>query len=247
MNYLLLAGFASGWVFDCKFSLTGWAVIGAVYQCYPKVSNPGFKPNLESVVGNHVSGKSLLDVDTLYIENQNVGYVPKDIEKFFPNLKGLQFHGGHLLTISASDLEPFPNLIVLALAGNNFISLPGDLFKHTPKIAYVDFDNNQIQHAGAKLLDNLQGLIFGKFRNNPCINFYASSTAEVQALKENLKSCPSSDTTTSSTSTSATTTTTNAPDNDGTCPPGCSEWIESLEFKVRDIEEKLRKVSQILE
>lgn len=243
MGYFLLTSFSfsSAWIFNCKYSVASAAIIGTTYQCYPRLSNPGDKSNLESVVGTHVSGKSLLDVDSLYIENQDVGYVPKDIELFFPNLKGLQFHIGHLLSISATDLKPFPNLLSLALARNMFTSLPGDLFQYTPKLAYLDFDNNQIQHEGVNLLKHLKDLKYGRFRNNPCINFYASTPTEVETLKLKLVACPLIDPVPDPTTTIAPNT-----DETDTCPFECSERIETLECKVHEIEKKLRQVANIL-
>lgn len=56
--------------------------------------------------------------------------IPNGIESFFKNLKGLNWHNSNLTTISASDLKPFPQLLLIA-AGTKLVSLDGDLFQHT--------------------------------------------------------------------------------------------------------------------
>src|SRR5690349_17859516 len=77
---------SQGVIFDCDFNFYGeFPVLGYVYTCRPNVIASESGLFLEDVRGNHLEGMSNRDVECLWIYQQNLTFIPKDIEKFFPN------------------------------------------------------------------------------------------------------------------------------------------------------------------
>lgn len=213
----------SGLTFDCQFTTSNWVIIGSHYQCtYPKIIFTGSRAALEVVSGTHLSGKVNSDVRSVYVENQEIDFIPVFIEKFFPHLTGLQFYNTKLKAISAEDLKPFPNLKVLALPINNLVTLGDDLFKYTTNLQYIDFSLNQLQHVGSNLLESLEELREARFKSNPCVNFHATTPEQVLELKSKLIGCPSLERqTTSSTE----------------CSDECLARVDALEAKENKLDE----------
>lgn len=73
-----------------------------------------------------------------------------------------------LKSISAADLEQFPNLVFLEVSGSPLTSLDGDLFKYNPNMRYIYLYQNQIQHVGLDLVKNLNNLQALYMHGNPC-------------------------------------------------------------------------------
>lgn len=118
--------------------------------------------------------------------------LPRNLHKFFPNIDAIQISNGALTSISAADLAPFPNLMLFAAELNQIETLDGNLFQNTPKLIWVQFNNNLIYHVGANLLSNLNKLQFAYFGNNPCISITAESPQQIEKLKtELIKKCSS--------------------------------------------------------
>lgn len=155
---------------------------------------------LSEVTGEHDGEFTNFDVESLYLRNQNLGHIPSGIEKFFPNLRAIEWHNSNLLEISADDLKPFPELLLFSADTNKVESLDGDLFKNTPNIQSIDFRNNSISYVGDGILVNLNELKFAQFEGNPCVDYCARSFEEIIELNEILPSTCSSATTTRKTS-----------------------------------------------
>lgn len=157
------------------------------------------------VTGNHLSEKTNVDVKAFYMfsGHSHLNRIPKEINKFFPNLIALAWTFGNLTALTAEDLEPFPELQVLYAGGNKLVSLEGDLFKHTPKLEFIYFELSWIAHVGFGLLDSLSNLKYAHFGNNRCIDAFAEHSAQIQELKIKLQNqCPPLDAATFSTATS---------------------------------------------
>lgn len=163
--------------------------LGDLYACRPNVVN-GTDVYIRQVEGNHLEGKSYFDVEALTIYYQNLPTFPKNIAELFPNLKDLECQSSKMMSISAEDLRPFPNLLALLLFGNNLVSIDSDLFRFTPKIQHISFDKNLIEHVGEGLLTGLDNLSRAGFENNTCIHFMAYSQNQVPELVKKLEKCP---------------------------------------------------------
>lgn len=164
------------------------------------------------------------DVKSLSVTKQPlVNWIPREIEKFFPDLTSIYFSESNITTISADDLKPFLNLLKLYLPNNKLVTLDGDLFQYTRKLQVVWIQINSLQHVGHDLLTGLNDLTMAYFHSNPCINIYATTREAVQQLNLQLPiSCPPLETTT----TVLTTITS------GYCSSACSDQIKAAEQKV---------------
>lgn len=165
---------------------TSRVIIGTTYECRPVVISPENSSVLEAVKGNHLAGKSNLDVAFLYIVGQDLTYVPKGIENFLPNLKGIQYYISNLMKISADDLKPFPQLLIFYVHTGNLVSLDGNLFQYTLDLQWVGFFKNKIEHIGHNLLTDLHQLQHIHFGENVCTSLFANSIEEVKELNEKL-------------------------------------------------------------
>lgn len=175
------------------------------------------------------------DVTAFGVYASKLPRIPRGIELLFPNLRVLLWGDGKLSSISASDLEPFPNLQALNLYQNELVSLDGDFFKHTPNIVWVVFTSNLIQQVGYGIFDGLNMLAQVNFRNNSCIDFLASASTEIQDLKMKLsRQCSPATTTEAFTTTPSVTTTSeliSTPDS-RECPVNCIAIFDDLEEEI---------------
>lgn len=180
-----------GITIQCDFIMITWPVIGLQYFCSPTIAD-GDELVLLNVTGVHLKGKSNDDVKALdfYLPLPH-SRIPKGIEKFFPNLIGFQWNSRNLETFTSNDIKPFPELQVLSIWGNKLISLDGDSFKHTPKLVFVQFSANLLEHVGYDLLQELNDLTYVYFSFNPCIDMLAETPESIAKLKVKLQiQCP---------------------------------------------------------
>lgn len=122
------------------------------------------------------------DVENLNIYEQNLTFVPKNIDKFFKNLKLLGWYNSNLMQLSAVDLRPFPQLLVMIIRFNDLPSIDGDLLKYNTKLRFVSFMGNRVQHIGRDLVANLKDLEWLEFLLNTCIHRQATTRSEVISL-----------------------------------------------------------------
>lgn len=155
--------------FDCFYVHDRYGDLGLSYVCYATVTL-NESTRLENVTGNHINGKTTDDVDYLQIWNQDLPFFPEGIENYFKILKALVIVESGLLSLSASDLEPFPKLVFLNLWRNKLVSIDGNLFEFTPLLASVDLNSNQIEHIGHDLVTHLDYLKTLDLTANPCIS-----------------------------------------------------------------------------
>lgn len=81
--------------------------------------------------------------------------------------------------------------MVLYISQNKLVSINGDLFAHTPRIQRLQFEENQIEHVGSGLLDDLEKLEYANFEGNPCISTLAQTPEGIVELKLQLSTkCP---------------------------------------------------------
>lgn len=230
--------------FDCRFGLQQWPVLGNSYECGVTVVQQGDSSALQSVRGSHTGNRRNSDVVALNLENQILTKIPTNIEIFFPNLKGIRWHLSSLFTLTASDLKPFPGLMVLEMAGNQIQTLDGDLFKHNQLLSWINFENNLIRIVGDGLLDELYYLKFAAFGSNYCINYSATIQSEIPELIKLLSNCRAETTTRVSSVTTTSTfikpSSTSAPI--GECSRDCLVHIEMLGVEITEINSMISKL-----
>jgi len=189
---LALCGFSNALLFDCAYSIESFTAVSSVYTCKAKVIGFGIHDNiLHGITGNHkADGYDKTHVQALKIVDQNIPSLPKEIERFFPNLKVLYVYNSQLKTISKEDLKPFPGLRHLVIWNNKLEALDGDLFAKNPNLEYIDLDGNKIKNVGSGLLNSLSSLKYVYFDSNTCIS-RRSSGSDIESFKQDLVvKCP---------------------------------------------------------
>lgn len=177
---------AQGVIYTCTYSNKNWAVVGTLYGCTVSSIAVGTSLDVENVLGNLLSGKSLEDVEAFSVTRKPVKELPSNLADFFPNLKGIQLYSVEFAKISMEDLRPFPKLEFLNLATNLLTSLPGDLFKFNPNLKLLYVYSNDLVTVGQGVLDGLNFLANVDFTLNPCINLNGQTTEKIEILKEEL-------------------------------------------------------------
>lgn len=161
---------------DCNYGEQNYDIVGAVYACDARITKSGSSDDVvATVMGNHQSGHSHIDVKGLQVSGQRLENFPKQIERFFANLRAIYFSKTEIFKISSDDLQPFPLLVNLVMNGNQLVTLDGNLFEHTPNLQRIDFDDNKILHVGVGILNHLNSLQTVWFDRNVCISQHAIS------------------------------------------------------------------------
>lgn len=192
--FLLVFAHASfGVILECKYVISEWTTVGQAYYCDATFVCLGSQTMIESVRGSHALGKSHFDVNAFMVENKIIKRLYKGIENFFPNIKAIHIENSRMEEIKADDLKPFLNLTRLTVPSNRLVSIDGDLFKFTPKMQFIYFQNNLIEYVGENLLTNLNidKIIEINFANNVCLNIDADTPQKIQQLIIQLQGCSS--------------------------------------------------------
>lgn len=155
---------------NCNYSVTNSWKISSLYTCKAVVVYFGDTRAITEVSSNHMSGKWNNDVKAIVIDNQNIGFVPYNISRFFPNLESLRMHKTSISSVNRDSLRGLNRLRELYLYINNIISIPSDMFIDNPYMAYITFDNNLVKHVAPKVFDHLYYLVTLYIRSNPCLN-----------------------------------------------------------------------------
>ena len=98
---------AEGFDFKCKVEDRYWLLVGHVEQC--TAQNVSITSRDEEITS--VNGRTEpMNLQYLDIERQTVHYLPKGIDKFFPNLKGLEVRHSKLMSLAQDDLKSLTQL-----------------------------------------------------------------------------------------------------------------------------------------
>lgn len=164
---LVIPSLVYGATIDCTFY-----VQVKHYTCYvtkETLDNPNF---LHDIVGRHAYLKNNYDVRGFILRQSKSEVFYKGIGEFFPNLVSFRWQYSNLKSITARDLESFPNLTQLDLSHNLLLTLDSDLFKYIPRIVGISIMSNKIQHIGENIFDGLKELKTVLLYSNPCIDGY---------------------------------------------------------------------------
>lgn len=138
----------------------------------------------QSEIVTSINGKTeaLNDVVVLSIEDQTLNYFPRNLEKFFPNLKGIKVLNTGLKSVKQENLKPFPKLSHLALFGGDLEKLDNDLFEFNPELKWLALDDNKLNFIGDNLFSHLEKLKKVSLYNNRCINKKAWKRDDIEDL-----------------------------------------------------------------
>ncbi len=149
---------------------------------------------LTNVTGSHITGKTNENVEAVQIiDCENLKFIPKEMKKIFPNLKGIQLDTCENLTLSDNSLNEYSSLLYFSMRDAKLKTLPSDLFRSTSEIAAIDFSSNEISELSDEFLDNLRtsknsNLAWINFSGNQCIDESVTVRNDVPQFLDSLKS-----------------------------------------------------------
>lgn len=118
-----------------------------------------------------------------WVENQQVNYFPRGIEKFLPNLKGISVDNSKLQSIRQSDLKPFKNLTVLSLPQNEIEILVDGLLAFNPELRiFYLYDNLKLKAVGENVIPIDKQLMEVYLSRCSCIDGHASKPEDLPNL-----------------------------------------------------------------
>jgi len=108
---LALFGSTQSVSYQCEFSTTSFGTLGTIYRCYVQNSvNITFldEAQVDSISGTHLTGKNNDNVEAFSVDKGQMNYFPRDLNKFFKNLKGIQIYSIKVKEVYQHDLKDFP-------------------------------------------------------------------------------------------------------------------------------------------
>jgi Leucine rich repeat len=180
-----------GLAFGCTYSVqTVWRM-GGLYTCEASVFLFGDARVVTQVSGNHQAGRTNRHVTGLNIRNQNIGFVPREIGRFFPNLESLFVFNVGLVDVSPLELEGLPQLRQLDLSANPIQVIQANLLWYNPRIQHISFVGDPIQHIAVGVFDFRYDLNMLLFDLAACTSSFASNRGDVVNLITRLNiECP---------------------------------------------------------
>lgn len=172
----------------CDYEESSWLAVGMIKNCYAKKLNILSPETITSVDGEVTKHN---DIPGFWVDNEICHYVPKEIAQFFPELRAFGIARSGLQIITSADLEPFPELVRLALFGNKLAYIEHDLFKHNTKLQSVGLKDNNVVLIEAEFLNPLNQLYYAEIEFQ-CLKQTCEFSSCIGYIKEQLKSnCPS--------------------------------------------------------
>jgi len=136
-----------------------------IQRCF--VSHEKISENHElKFTGQHQSGKTNMDVQSVEFNLCTVTKVPQGLTKIFPNLNILKILNSNLENICKSDLVEYKNIKRFNCNENEVKFLPADLFEGFENLEFISFNNNKLDFIEPNILDGLEKLKFVDFRGN---------------------------------------------------------------------------------
>jgi Leucine rich repeat len=171
---------------NCHFRNYAWTFITpGGKEC--QVMNFTITSNNETISSINGQNHSMPNIKTLSFDAQIVNFLPKGIDKLFPELEGLEIRNSSLKSISKNELQGFRKLKVLHLPYNQLESLNSDLFSNNQELLWIGLRNNKLEVIGEHLLTPLKQLKAADFEKNVCIDKSTAFPKEMADLKAEIK------------------------------------------------------------
>ncbi|CRL03191.1 CLUMA_CG016588, isoform A [Clunio marinus] len=149
---------SNGLLLDCTYSVRShWTVINT-YQCTGRIVFIGDPRNVSNVSHNHIGERNNSDVLGIFIDSQILGFLPRNIDEFFPNLESLAFRSTAIESLHPSELRVFPNLMQIDFFFNAISQLDFHFFQDNLKLRAISFSSNPLNHVGHGVFDVLDEL-----------------------------------------------------------------------------------------
>jgi hypothetical protein len=122
------------------------------------------------ISGNHLPGMNNKDVRFLSIFHQNCHFIPKDIDKFFPNLEDLTIRKSNVQFLMTGDLDGLNKLKTFDVASNPIDHIGQDFFSGHSSITSISFESCHIKKVDFGAFNDLKNLSSMNFEYNECID-----------------------------------------------------------------------------
>lgn len=170
---------------DVLLSFKYWTYLGSPLTCV--ISGLNVRSVNQTVTSLNGDTEPYADVFGLVIVAQLVNYMPRGIEKFLPNLKGIFIQNAKLQAIKQSDLKPFPKLKELNLQDNEIEGIPDNLFAYNPELVKIAFDfNPKLKVVSENALDGKK-LEEASFQHTGCVNSFAKQPDDLHKLLKEIQ------------------------------------------------------------
>lgn len=117
----------------------------------------------------------------------SVEFLPRGIEKFFPQVQGISISNSKLKSITKHDLEAFKDLKEFFLQQTELEALEKDVFEFNGELRGVSIKNNsKLRLVGEDILDSLSKLEVVNFQFNQCIDEIAADQIKIAELQNHL-------------------------------------------------------------
>lgn len=113
----------------------------------------------------------------------NLYFLPNGLEKFFSKIDTLEVSETGLTTLTATDLEKFPELTKLVYRENQIKVLDSKVFVRNQKIEEIDLSGNKLTRVSGDFFKFLPNLKQADLSDNVCINATAETPLEILKLK----------------------------------------------------------------
>lgn len=165
---------SSGLRLLCDFSFTTQGDLGSIYTCAGRVVFAGDTRYVTELDGNHVEGQNDTNVEAL-LYNQDIGFTPRNISRFLPNLKLLHANAINSPELGREHLEGLQSLRTLRFGNNKLREIEYDLFIDNPLLTAIYLEYNPIRHVAHNAFDHPSGLLTLYLFEAACTTGFASN------------------------------------------------------------------------
>lgn len=178
--FLASASFSNEKILNCKFrEQTSYACLVSGLENHGESAIIAI-----NVIGNHVKNKSNLDVTVLTIKGQNLTFIPKKIENFFPGLQRFEVRNSSLVCVSRDNFKGFKKLETLILENNFIESLSPDVFEDLTSLKNLRLSGNKLSELEHKIFVNNIELEILTLDNNKIVSLHENQFASLLKLRQ---------------------------------------------------------------
>lgn len=153
------------------------------YICTGQVIFVGDRRIISEVSFNHLIGRNDSDVTQLYINNQTVGFIPLNVNLFFPYLERFDMENSTVAELTKDSLKGLHRLKAFRILINQIESIHGDFFIDNSELNWITFSSNPIKHIAHRVFDHLTQLTQLYFQTTTCINnSFSTNRADTELL-----------------------------------------------------------------
>ncbi|KAL7013363.1 hypothetical protein ACKWTF_015352 [Chironomus riparius] len=176
----------------CRFDNGAFShsLLNSPYYCTVGNAKINSRPEaiIDEISGTHKNGYNNENVVAFQISGGTAFYAPKNVEKYFKNLKAIAYQSCQLKEIHQDDLKAFPQLLDLYLTGNQLQVLEQGLFDFNPDLVYVNIGTNKIVQIHSNIFDNLKKLTQIYLSGNTCLSKDATDPSQIKELIQEVSS-----------------------------------------------------------